>query len=87
MLTWTSARLPDGEQSCGEHFSQGLVQNRHPAWTRHVVDLIWVASTSNDVAGYKAYRLTAQGGRKSMTALVAATYYNDSTISNGSSYF
>ena len=30
--------------------------------------------------------LTAQGGRKSTTPLVASTYYNDSTISNGGGY-
>ena len=74
MLTWTSARFPDGEQSCRRHFPKAPYRIVIPPATSHVVNLRWVASTSNDVAGCNAYRGHDGAGRKSTTALVAWAY-------------
>ena len=58
------------------------------AATSHVVDLRWEASTSKDVAGYNVYR-GPDGVRwhRINDSLVASTYYNDSTVTDGSTYY
>ena len=54
----------------------------------HVVDLSWQGSTSNGVAGYNVYR-SPDGVTWQMlnVSLTASTLYNDSTVSNGSTYY
>jgi hypothetical protein len=54
----------------------------------HVVDLSWQASTSNGIAGYNVYR-SPDGVTWHMlnVSLTASTLYNDSTVSNGSTYY
>jgi len=50
------------------------------------VDLSWNASTSNDV-GYNVYRdPNGVNWEKINYSLVASTYYNDSTVSDGGTY-
>lgn len=58
------------------------------ASAEHVVSLKWNASTSKDVAGYNVYR-GPDGVKwtKINAGLIAATDYDDSSVSNGSTYF
>jgi hypothetical protein len=58
------------------------------ASANHVVDLKWNASTSKDVAGYNIYRgPNGKTWTKINSDLIAATDYDDSTVSNGSTYY
>jgi hypothetical protein len=58
------------------------------AGAEHVVSLNWKASTSKDVAGYNIYRgPNGTTWTKINVALIAATDYDDSTVSNGSTYY
>jgi large repetitive protein len=58
------------------------------AAANHVVDLKWNASTSKDVAGYNIYRgPDGKTWTKINSGLIAATDYDDSTVSNGSTYY
>jgi hypothetical protein len=58
------------------------------AAAEHVVDLKWKASDSKNIAGYNVYR-GPDGVKwtKINAGLVAATDYDDSTVSNGSTYY
>jgi hypothetical protein len=58
------------------------------ASAEHVVSLKWNASTSKDVAGYNVYR-GPDGVKwtKINAGLIAATDYDDSSVSNGSTYY
>ena len=53
------------------------------------VSLGWNASTSQDVAGYNAYRSPISGGpyAKLNSSLISATSYNDQTVQSGSTYY
>lgn len=54
----------------------------------HVVSLTWKASKSNDIAGYNVYRgPNGTSWTKINAGLIAATDYDDSTVSNGSTYY
>ena len=54
----------------------------------HVVSLTWKPSKSNDIAGYNVYRgPDGVNWTKINAGLVAATDYDDSTVSNGSTYY
>ena len=54
----------------------------------HVVDLSWKASTSTNIAGYNVYRSPdGVNWKKENVSLIASTLYNDSTVSNGSTYY
>jgi hypothetical protein len=56
----------------------------------HSVTLTWVASTSQNVAGYNVYRGTTSGGpygTKLNSALVATTTYTDNSVVTGQTYF
>jgi large repetitive protein len=75
-------------KDCGGHVSEHSYKIVIKAATSYVVDLRWDASTSNDVAGYNVYR-GPDGVRweKINDSLIPSTYYNDSTVSDGSTYF
>ncbi len=55
----------------------------------HVVNLSWVSSTSNNVAGYNMYRGSDGVNWQKVNAggLIASTIYSDSSCSNNSSYY
>ena len=75
-------------RDCGGHVSEASYKIVIKAATSHVVDLRWDASTSNDVAGYNVYR-GPDGVRwhKINDSLLGSTYYNDSTVTDGSTYY
>jgi hypothetical protein len=53
------------------------------------VSLAWMASVSDNVAGYNVYRAMASGGpySKLNTALIGTTSYLDSTVQSGNTYY
>lgn len=55
----------------------------------HVVNLSWISSTSNNVAGYNMYRGSdgVNWQKVNTGGLIASTIYNDSTCSNNTSYY
>lgn len=54
----------------------------------HVVDLSWSASTSTNISGYNVYRSADNKTWSKINAsLVPSTIYDDSTASNGSTYY
>lgn len=54
----------------------------------HVVDLSWSPSTSTNVSGYNVYRSVDNATWSKINAsLVPSTIYDDSTASNGSTYY
>jgi hypothetical protein len=54
----------------------------------HVVDLSWRASSSKDIAGYNLYRSIDQSKwTKINSSLIASTLYDDSTVSNSTTYY
>ena len=54
----------------------------------HVVDLSWNASSSKNIAGYNVYRSPdSKTWSKINTSLVPSTLYDDSSVSNGSTYY
>lgn len=57
--------------------------------TCHWVTLSWTASTSTSVVGYYIYRATQTGGVYSPlnSTPIAATSYNDTSVSPGSQYY
>jgi len=75
-------------KDCGGHVADASYKIVIKAATSYVVDLKWDASTSNDVAGYNVYR-GPDGVRweKINDSLVPSTYYNDSTVTDGSTYY
>jgi len=54
----------------------------------HVVDLQWKPSTSRDITGYNVYR-SPDGltWKRSNVSLVGSTFFSDSTVANGSTYY
>src|SRR5215469_13818387 len=75
-------------RDCGGHLSEASYKIVINAASSHAVDLRWEASTSNDVAGYNVYR-SPDGVRwqKLNFSLVASTFYNDYTVTDGSTYY
>lgn len=58
------------------------------AGSEHVVTVSWKASQSKDVAGYNVYRgPNGTSWTKINVSLIAATDYDDSTVSNGTTYY
>jgi large repetitive protein len=56
--------------------------------TSYVVDLKWEPSTSTDVAGYNVYRSpNGASWERINDSPLAVTYYNDSTVTDGSTYY
>jgi hypothetical protein len=73
---------------CGEHVAKKSYTLTIQASAEHVVSLKWSASTSKDVAGYNMYR-GPDGVKwtKINAGLIPATDYDDSSVSNGSTYY
>jgi Putative Ig domain len=73
---------------CGGHVAKESYTLEVQASAEHVVDVKWNASKSKDVAGYNVYR-GPDGVKwtKINEGLVAATDYDDSSVSNGSTYY
>jgi hypothetical protein len=73
---------------CGGRVSEASYEIVINAGTSYAVDLRWDASTSNGVAGYNVYR-APDGVRweKINDSLVPSTSYNDSTVTDGSTYY
>jgi hypothetical protein len=75
-------------EACGKHVSRMSYKVVIQPTANHVVDLHWTASTTNDLAGYNVYRgPSATSLSKINSALVASTLYDDSSVSNGSTYY
>jgi Putative Ig domain len=73
---------------CSGHVTRASYEIVIQAGAKHVVDLKWTASTSNDVAGYNVYRTTNSKTWKKLNAgVIAATDYDDSTVANGTKYY
>jgi len=54
----------------------------------HVVDISWNASTSINISGYNVYRsVDNKTWSKINASLVPSTLYDDSTVSNSSTYY
>lgn len=75
-------------EGCGKHVSETAYRITIQPGANHVVDLSWKASTSADVTGYNVYRSPDDSTWKKINAsLVASTLYDDSTVSNGNTYY
>lgn len=73
---------------CGKHASRMSYQIVIQPTANHVVDLHWTAPSVSGLAGYNVYRgPKATLLSKINPALVASTLYDDSSVSNGSTYF
>lgn len=73
---------------CGGHVSKASYKIVVKGSTSHVVDLKWDASTSNDVAGYNVYRgPDGKNWTKLNAGLIASTFYDDSTVADGGTYY
>jgi len=74
--------------ACGKHVSRMSYKVVIQPTANHVVDLHWTAPPTNDLAGYNVYRgPSATSLSKINSGLVASTLYDDSSVSNGSTYY
>lgn len=74
--------------ACGKHVSRRSYKVVIQASANHVVDLHWTAPSGTDIAGYNVYRgPSATSLSKINAGLVASTLYDDSSVSNGSTYY
>jgi hypothetical protein len=74
--------------ACGKHVARRSYQVVIQPTANHVVDLHWTAPPANDLAGYNVYRgPSATSLSKINPGLVASTLYDDSSVSNGSTYY
>lgn len=74
--------------SCHNHVSRMSYHVIIQPTANHVVDLHWTAPSASDLAGYNVYRgPNTTLLSKVNAALVASTLYDDSSVSNGSTYF
>jgi len=73
---------------CGGHMSTASYKVTIQRTSDHVVDLSWIPSTSNDLAGYNVYR-SPDGNRWRKINLnpIASTQYSDSTVADESTYY
>lgn len=73
---------------CGKHGSRMSYKVIIQPTANHVVDLRWTAPSSSNLAGYNVYRgPNATSLSKINPALVASAVYDDSSVSNGSTYY
>ncbi len=73
---------------CGGHTFALSYEVVIQAGSEHVVSLSWKASKSNDIAGYNVYRgPNGTTWTKLNVGLIASTDYDDSSVSNGSTYY
>ena len=74
--------------ACGKHVSRMSYKIVIQPTANHVVDLHWTAPSGNDLAGYNVYRgPSATSLSKINSGLVASTLFDDSSVSNGSTYY
>ncbi len=74
--------------ACGKHDSQMSHKVVIQPTANHVVDLHLTARSASDLAGYNVYRCSsATSLSKINSGLVASTLYDDSSVSNGSTYY
>jgi hypothetical protein len=74
--------------ACGKHDSQMSYKVVIQPTANHVVDLHWSAPSANDLAGYNVYRgPSATSLSKINSGVVPSTLYDDSSVSNGSTYY
>ena len=74
--------------ACGKHDTLRSYKVVIQPTANHVVDLHWTAPSGNDLAGYNVYRgPSATSLSKINPGLVASTLYDDSSVSNGSTYY
>jgi hypothetical protein len=86
--TATSYSFTVSVTGCGGHTVEASYKIVVQGGANQVVDLKWNASTSSDVAGYNVYRgPDGKKWTKLNAGLVAATDYDDSTVSDGSTYY
>jgi fibronectin type 3 domain-containing protein len=79
-----------GTGGCNVVLVQRVVSASLPGGTCHPTILNWVASTSQNVAGYNVYRSTSANGtylKLNTTGLVTATTFTDTTSQPGQTYF
>jgi hypothetical protein len=79
-----------GTGGCNVVLVQRVVTAALPGGTCHPTILNWVASTSQNVAGYNVYRSTSATGtyaKLNTTGLLAATTFTDTTSQPGQTYF
>lgn len=75
-------------KSCGGRVAKESYKLTIEPAADHVVDLSWKASTSSDIAGYNVYRSpNGSSWSKINVSLVASTIYDDSTVTNGDTYY
>jgi hypothetical protein len=73
---------------CGSHVAKQSYTVTIQKAAEHVVSLKWNASTSKEIAGYNVYRgPNGTTWTKINAGLVPVTDYDDSTVSNGSTYY
>jgi hypothetical protein len=73
---------------CGGHAATKAYTVTVQASANHVVDLSWSQSTSSNISGYNLYRSPdGNSWSKINASLVASTLYDDSSVSNGSTYY
>ena len=73
---------------CGKHVSRMSYKVVIQPTANHVVDLHWTAPPAGDLAGYNVYRgPSATSLSKINSGFVASTLYDDSSVSNGSTYY
>jgi len=73
---------------CGGHVDKVSYKIVVKAATSHVVDLKWDASSSKDIAGYNVYRgPDGKNWTKLNAGLIASTFYDDSTVTDGGTYY
>jgi Putative Ig domain len=73
---------------CGGHVAKESYTLTIQQAAEHVVSLKWNASTSKEIAGYNVYRgPNGTTWTKINAGLVPVTDYDDSTVSNGSTYY
>lgn len=81
---WFDVEVKD----CKDHISKKAYTVKIQNSAEHVVDLHWKASTSNEIAGYNVYRgPNGKNWTKINAGLVGSTIFDDSTVSNGSTYY
>lgn len=73
---------------CGDHVAKESYTLTIQKGAEHVVSVNWNPSKSKNIAGYNVYRgPDGKTWTKINVGLVAATDYDDSSVSNGSTYY
>jgi putative Ig domain-containing protein len=74
--------------ACGGHNSKQAYTVKIQKGANHVVGLSWNPSTSKNIGGYNVYRSPdSKSWSKINPSVIASTIYDDSSVSNGSTYY